>query len=69
MCFSFLALQTFVLQIFSVELDQEEPEIEYVEGYEELEEEEDMEDFSGFPSNGSGFDDDDELGKILFENH
>ncbi|CAN7123012.1 unnamed protein product, partial [Brassica rapa subsp. narinosa] len=43
------------------EQEEEEPEIEYVEGYEELEEEEDMEDFSGFPSNGSGFDDDDEL--------
>ncbi|WZZ33156.1 hypothetical protein YC2023_016557 [Brassica napus] len=42
------------------EEEEEEPEIEYVEGYEELEEEEDMEDFSGFPSNGSGFDDDDE---------
>ncbi|CAH2066608.1 unnamed protein product [Thlaspi arvense] len=41
-----------------VEEENEEPEIEYVEGYEELEEDEDMEDFSGGPSKGSGFYDD-----------
>lgn len=28
-------------------MNKQEPEIEYVEGYEELEEEEDMEDFGG----------------------
>ncbi|XP_051144538.1 uncharacterized protein LOC127260703 isoform X1 [Andrographis paniculata] len=38
--------------------DEEEAEIEYVEGYEDLEEEEDMEDFGGL---GVGTGDDDEL--------
>ncbi|KAL2547123.1 MAK16 protein-related [Forsythia ovata] len=51
----------------AVSEDEEEPEIEYVEGYEELEEEEDIEDFGGLAiSNmdddnvGMGNDDDDE---------
>ncbi|THF99643.1 hypothetical protein TEA_025172 [Camellia sinensis var. sinensis] len=35
------------LQVASEDEDEEEPEIEYVEGYEELEEEDDMEDFGG----------------------
>ncbi|KAI8012605.1 hypothetical protein LOK49_LG06G02556 [Camellia lanceoleosa] len=33
--------------VASEDEDEEEPEIEYVEGYEELEEEDDMEDFGG----------------------
>ncbi|PIN05343.1 RNA-binding nuclear protein (MAK16) containing a distinct C4 Zn-finger [Handroanthus impetiginosus] len=44
--------------------EEEEPEIEYVEGYEELEEEEDIEDFDGFPIRGQddnvAMDDDDD---------
>ncbi|XP_052183694.1 uncharacterized protein LOC127795822 isoform X2 [Diospyros lotus] len=39
------------LQAASEDEDEEEPEIEYVEGYEELEEEDDMEDFVGLPVN------------------
>ena len=46
-------------------MNYQEPEIEYVEGYEELEEEEDMEDFSGFPSKMSNFNDD-EHGKTHY---
>ncbi|CAK9167286.1 unnamed protein product, partial [Ilex paraguariensis] len=38
--------------------DEEEPEIEYVEGYEELEEEDDMEDFGGLAIEEAGEDDD-----------
>lgn len=41
------------LQAASEDEDEEEPEIEYVEGYEELEEEDDMEDFVGLPVNKS----------------
>ncbi|XP_077221226.1 MAK16 protein-like protein isoform X2 [Tasmannia lanceolata] len=55
------------LQAATEEDDEEEPEIEYVEGYEELEEEEDMEDFGGFEMDDSikggdygGMDEDDE---------
>ncbi|XP_027347066.1 protein MAK16 homolog B [Abrus precatorius] len=41
--------------------DEEEPEIEYVEGYDELEEEDDIEDFGGFATHKSlGDYDDDE---------
>ncbi|KAK4850278.1 hypothetical protein QYF36_005330 [Acer negundo] len=43
-----------------VEDDEEEAEIEYVEGYEELEEEDDMEDFGGLPIAKSHADDDDD---------
>lgn len=46
---------------------EEDPEVEYVEGYEELEEEDDMEDFGNFPMNDTlgddsedGMDEDDE---------
>ncbi|CAN8313035.1 unnamed protein product [Cochlearia groenlandica] len=43
------------------EVEEEEPVIEYVEGYDELEEEEeDMEDFPGFPSYLDHGDDDDD---------
>ncbi|KAK0601851.1 hypothetical protein LWI29_028063 [Acer saccharum] len=45
-----------------VEDDEEEAEIEYVEGYEELEEEDDMEDFGGLPIAKSHADDDDDVG-------
>ncbi|XP_057955985.1 uncharacterized protein LOC131149507 [Malania oleifera] len=38
--------------------DEEEPEIEYVEGYDELEEEEDIEDFGGFAMDESLMDND-----------
>lgn len=38
--------------------DEEEPDIEYVEGYEELEEEEDMEDLGDFALGETGADDD-----------
>ncbi|KAI8023924.1 hypothetical protein LOK49_LG03G00235 [Camellia lanceoleosa] len=58
------------LQVASEDEDEElEPEIEYVEGYEELEEEDDMEDFGGLTIDKSdtdvdndavGIDDDDE---------
>ncbi|CAL5396065.1 unnamed protein product [Camellia sinensis] len=57
------------LQVASEDEDEEEPEIEYVEGYEELEEEDDMEDFGGLAIDKSdtdvdndavGIDDDDE---------
>lgn len=56
------------LQVASEDEDEEEPEIEYVEGYEELEEEDDMEDFGGLAIDKSdtdvdndavGIDDDD----------
>ncbi|KNA14440.1 hypothetical protein SOVF_106790 [Spinacia oleracea] len=41
---------------------EEEPEIEYVEGFEELEEEDDMEDFGAFAKNGPlGDDDEDDM--------
>lgn len=43
----------------------QEPDIEYVEGYEELEEEEDMEDLGNFALGETGADDDD--GKIAFD--
>ncbi|KAL2547041.1 MAK16 protein-related [Forsythia ovata] len=43
----------------AVSEDEEEPEIEYVEGYEELEEEEDMEDFGGLVI--SNMDDDNDV--------
>jgi len=44
---------------------EQEPEVEYVEGYDELEEEEDMEDFGGFATLKSQGDfDDDENGNI-----
>ncbi|KAK7294410.1 hypothetical protein RJT34_17299 [Clitoria ternatea] len=39
--------------------DEEEPEVEYVEGYDELEEEDDIEDFGGFSICESQGDDDD----------
>ncbi|XAR65118.1 hypothetical protein NMG60_11009097 [Bertholletia excelsa] len=42
--------------------EEEEPEIEYVEGYEELEEEEDIEDFGGLPNCKSYPDFDDAVG-------
>lgn len=42
----------------------QEPDIEYVEGYEELEEEEDIEDFGNFALGENGADDD---GKIVFD--
>ncbi|KAJ1430162.1 Ribosomal L28e/Mak16 [Sesbania bispinosa] len=51
------------------EEDEEEPEVEYVEGYDELEEEDDIEDFGGFtihdksmmkPTNAAGSTDDEE---------
>ena len=38
---------------------KQEPEIEYVEGYEELEEEDDMEDFGGLAIEDTGGVDDD----------
>ncbi|KAF5730890.1 hypothetical protein HS088_TW19G00492 [Tripterygium wilfordii] len=41
------------LQAVSEDEEEAEPEIEYVEGYDELEEEEDMEDFGGFAMNES----------------
>ncbi|XP_059633671.1 uncharacterized protein LOC132276315 [Cornus florida] len=50
------------LQAASEDEDEEEPEIEYVEGYEELEEEDDMEDFGGPAFNESHADDDDDFG-------
>lgn len=43
----------------NIEEDEEEAEIEYVEGYDDLEEEEDMEDFTGLAINKSNLDDDD----------
>ncbi|KAK7301587.1 hypothetical protein RJT34_12454 [Clitoria ternatea] len=42
--------------------DEEEPEVEYVEGYDELEEEDDIEDFGGFSICESQGDDDDDNG-------
>lgn len=42
---------------------KQEPEIEYVEGYEELEEEDDMEDFGGLAIKES--DEDDDNGIVL----
>lgn len=44
----------------------QEPDIEYVEGYEELEEAEDMEDFGNFALGETGADDDDG-NKIAFD--
>lgn len=48
--------------------NKQEPEIEYVEGYDELEEEDDMEDFAGLRTHESqddyDDDDDDENGKV-----
>ncbi|XP_059657841.1 uncharacterized protein LOC132304265 [Cornus florida] len=46
------------LEAASEDEDEEEPEIEYVEGYEELEEEDDMEDFGGLAIDESPADDD-----------
>ncbi|KAM7498282.1 hypothetical protein LguiA_022696 [Lonicera macranthoides] len=48
------------LQAVSEDENEEEPEIEYVEGYEELEEEDDMEDFGGLAIEETGVDDDDD---------
>ncbi|KAL2328152.1 hypothetical protein Fmac_021579 [Flemingia macrophylla] len=48
------------LQAADAEEDEEEPEIEYVEGYDELEEEEDMEDFGGLETLKSQGDYDDD---------
>lgn len=43
----------------------QEPEVEYVEGYDELEEEDDMEDFAGFGTNeASDYYNDDENGIV-----
>ncbi|KAH9773038.1 protein MAK16-like [Citrus sinensis] len=42
-----------------IEEDEEEAEIEFVEGYDDLEEEEDIEDFGGLAVNKSSLDDDD----------
>ncbi|KAL9303464.1 hypothetical protein ACSQ67_020727 [Phaseolus vulgaris] len=43
-----------VLDMENLQLDdEEEPEVEYVEGYDELEEEEDIEDFGGFATHRS----------------
>ncbi|PON70897.1 Mak16 protein [Trema orientale] len=46
------------LQLASEEEDEEEPEIEYVEGYDELEEEDDIEDFDGLAIDRNHGDDD-----------
>eukprot|EP00261_Vitis_vinifera_P039209 XP_019080452.1 PREDICTED: protein MAK16 homolog isoform X2 [Vitis vinifera] len=52
------------LQAASEDEEEEEPEIEYVEGYEELEEEDDIEDFGGLEIDESLKDED--LGKSNF---
>ncbi|KAF8390496.1 hypothetical protein HHK36_025022 [Tetracentron sinense] len=46
------------LQAVSEDEDEEEPEVEYVEGYDELEEEDDIEDFGGLAIDESLKDDD-----------
>ncbi|XP_009602252.1 uncharacterized protein [Nicotiana tomentosiformis] len=46
------------MQVVSEEEDEEEHEVEYVEGYDDLEEEDDMEDFDGLGIGDSGLDDD-----------
>ncbi|KAK1581459.1 hypothetical protein Q3G72_006220 [Acer saccharum] len=60
-CLSVLR-EEFMLATSDVEDDEEEAEIEYVEGYEELEEEDDMEDFGGLPIAKSHADDDGDVG-------
>ncbi|MQM02843.1 hypothetical protein Taro_035613 [Colocasia esculenta] len=59
------------MQVADEEEEEKEPEIEYVEGYDELQEEEDMEDFGGFVEDDSLIDeegdmseDDEEMDKL-----
>ncbi|KAK2983329.1 hypothetical protein RJ640_016067, partial [Escallonia rubra] len=51
------ALEKEGLQVASEDENEEEPEIEYVEGYEDLEQEDDIEDFGGLAIEGNDTDD------------